>query len=436
MTIEEHERILSLIESEQLSEALDELERLEREQPGNVELQLVRATMCSHIGDDDHALGILESVLQQSPEHPVAQLMFAGALLRAGRETEARKVYEAVVALNSEPWSVEARKALSAFDTLSSGGERPKVAIVCGHGIDTFVRPIQEGLRERFEFRLYTVASLRDVKDAMEWADVCWFEWGEEVLVRASKQLSKTCAVVCRMHSYEVLGGFPSRINWNFVDHAVFVADHVRDIFDAMVEDEVDKSVIHIGIDTDKLTYRERRRSKQLAYLGYINHKKNLPLILQILSRLVSIDPEYTLHVGGTFQELRCRLYFDHMVRSLGLERNVVLSGWVEHVDHWLDDKDYILSTSVFESFGMSIAEGMAKGLKPVVHNWPGAKGLYPEEILFSSVDEAVEMITDERFHSAAYREFVEDHYSLQSKLQEFERLFSRLAERKQSMAA
>jgi hypothetical protein len=67
----------------------------------------------------------------------------------------------------------------------------------------------------------------------------------------------------------------------------------------------------------------------------------------------------------------------------------------------------------VHESFGYSIADAMAMGIKPVVHNFPFATRIWPEQILFNTIDEAVGMITSNVYNSKAYRNFVETHYSL-----------------------
>jgi glycosyltransferase involved in cell wall biosynthesis len=181
--------------------------------------------------------------------------------------------------------------------------------------------------------------------------------------------------------------------------------------------------VLHNGIDLSKFRFRARSKSTSLAFLGFVNYRKNPAFLLQILARLVKLDPAYTLYVGGTFQDLRFKIYFDHMVRSLGLTDNIVFDGWIDDVEAWLEDKDYILSTSIFESFGMSIAQGMSKGLKPIVHNWPGASGIYPSEMLFDTLDEAIEMIVTDDIQSASYREFIVRNYSLDKQLMKMDGL-------------
>lgn len=414
MTIEQHQQILELVEQGEIDAALDQLDNLDDDDKRSSEAMLTRASIQVQKAEFDNALETLRTVVTDSPDNPVALLMMAGTLLHCDRVNEAKKIYSVIARIGEEPWLSEAQRGLT---KIADRGNRSRIAIVCGKGMDTFIRPIQNGLADRFDFRLFTVASLRDVKEAMEWADICWFEWCDEILVRASNQLDKTCAVVCRLHSYEVFEKTPARVNWAFVDEVVFVAEHVREIFNATVDAQVSNTLIHNGVDVSRLKYSDRSPSKDIAFLGFVNHKKNPSLLLQIIAKLVAIDPDFRLHIGGTFQELRYKIYFDHMIRTLGIQDNVVEYGWIEDVDDWLEDKGYIVSCSVFESFGLSIVEGMAKGIKPIVHHWPGAASLYPTEILFGTVDEAVEMIVSDEYRSSAYRSFVEDHYGLTGQL-------------------
>ena len=111
------------------------------------------------------------------------------------------------------------------------------------------------------------------------------------------------------------------------------------------------------------------------------------------------------------------RLYWQYMVHAMNLDDHVHLDGWQSDISAWLEDKHYLLSTSIHESFGYAIAESMARGLKPVVHNFPFAGEIWAEEMLFNTVDEAVAMITSSEYDSALYRAFIEGHYSLEKQM-------------------
>jgi len=82
-----------------------------------------------------------------------------------------------------------------------------------------------------------------------------------------------------------------------------------------------------------------------------------------------------------------------------------------------LSDKCYIASTSVIESQGMGILEGMACGLKPVVHNFPGSEEIFGSEFLFNTTEEFCGRILSAEYEPRRYRLFVEERYSLQTQL-------------------
>ena len=298
--------------------------------------------------------------------------------------------------------------------------DKLKIAIVCGPD-RKFITDIEHGLREKghavHPCYLDEKIDLQRIQRAMDWADVTWFEWCDKILVQASQKLRRTSKVVCRLHSYEVFTTMPALVQWDFVDRLVFVAPHIEEIFYRSVDAEVAFRVIPNGVDLNTFSFRDREPSFELAYVGYINHKKNPALLLQCMSELVRQNDRYVLHVAGEFQELRYQLYFEKMIPALGLDDNVVFHGWVDDLDSWLDDKSHLISTSVLESFGMSIAEAMAKGIKPLIHNWVGAEEVYPEHLLFNTPAEFVDLVTEMGYDSFSYRQHIAENYSLDSQL-------------------
>jgi len=72
--------------------------------------------------------------------------------------------------------------------------------------------------------------------------------------------------------------------------------------------------------------------------------------------------------------DVRTMLYMEHMIAEMGLQDNFQFEPWQDDVNAWLEDKDYYISPSILETYGMSIVEAMAKGIKPVIHNFYGDK--------------------------------------------------------------
>ena len=109
----------------------------------------------------------------------------------------------------------------------------------------------------------------------------------------------------------------------------------------------------------------------------------------------------------------------------MGLEENIHLDGWIENqnINAWLDDKQYIVCTSIHEGHPVSIMEAMACGLKPLIHNYVGARESYPDKYLWNTIPDFVEMATEKNYDSVEYRNFIQTNYSLNKQTESIDRV-------------
>jgi len=260
--------------------------------------------------------------------------------------------------------------------------------LICVGTDDKFVMPIADHLGIDNEVQVFRGGTVQDLFELMKWCDVAWFEWCNDMIVQASR-LPKVCKMVCRLHRYEAYSDLPNKVQWDYVDNLILVSDSMLELVKARFpniscEINVIGNPLHIP-EVDN----HPKSNTDIACVGYLNSRKNIGLALQIMSALPKC---YTLHVAGSWQDPMLLDYTEYMIKEMDI--NVLFYGFLDNISGFLEDKGVLLSTSQHESFGYHIFEAMARNIKPVVHNFLGAKQLYPEHCLYNTVAEAVDKIT------------------------------------------
>ena len=296
-----------------------------------------------------------------------------------------------------------------------------------------FMEDIVLALDKDHDVLCFKGGSSTEMLALLNWCDVAWVDWCDQLLI-AITQLPKTKPIIARLHSYEVFSDMPKQVNWSKVDHLVFVNDIVQERFKQLVKDcPSPQSIIYNGVNLDKFQIPpDKEYGKKVAYVGEINYKKNPILALQCFREIHRHDIGYSFHVAGVFEDPRIKMYWDYFVERHGLP--VVEDGYVEDMPAWYADKDYILSSSIFESFQYAVAEGMACGLLPLIHQWPGADDIYNPATTFCTPDECVKLLrayeTEKRDKlSSLMRDYVVKRYGLPDQLAQIEQLLQGVAE-------
>jgi Flp pilus assembly protein TadD len=305
--------------------------------------------------------------------------------------------------------------------------KRPKIAFFCGGDGMTFLNKIIEFTKQRFKVRVFEGQTEDELYELMKWSDISWFEWCTNLAAAASKR-PKVCKNIIRLHRYEAYERWPQEVSWNNIDTLITVGNEVtkRTLLSKVPSLENYTSLVAVpnGVDLGKFKLIDRRRGKNIAFLANLRMVKNPAFILQCMQKLHYIDSEYRLFFAGKFQDLVLEQYLRHMVQVLGLGDVVFFDGWQVDVNSWLQDKHYIASTSICEGHPVGLLEGMACGLKPVIHNFPGAEAAFPPEFLFNISEEFCEQILSDRYEPQKYHKFVEEKYSLKSQLSRINEIF------------
>lgn len=420
-------------------------------QPDNAALHNDLAVVHMNKKEFMRALQSFERALELNPDFSKArenamQLILENRLFAKGKRLLQFNAKHPQVSdaskLDIKKWEESLEKSSSGSEAGQHVKEGVHVAVACSHGRvkgkriaffasqPTFLKEIVARLSHENETRMFSGQSIPEMKKLMEWSDVAWFEWCDQLIIEATK-LPKSCKIVCRLHSYEAFTDMPSKVDWGKVDHLIFVNRSVKEIVERQVQTDTPATIIHNGVDITKYDIPPSKRyGKKIASVGYINYKKNPALLLYCFKKIHAYDPEYTLHIAGQHQDPRIQVYFEHFLRENPLE--VHYHGWVEDMPTWYADKDFVISTSLFESFHYSVAEGMASGLMPLIHNWYGAKDIYPDDFLFNDSDECLNLLkrleTDDRHKLARKnRQFIVERYNQDDKYKQIATLLGRI---------
>lgn len=292
-----------------------------------------------------------------------------------------------------------------------------KIVFFVKKGMDNFLSDIIEKLSEEFNVLKLIVTDYSQIDLGMQWGDICWFEWCDELLVYGSKvQMSRGKKIICRLHRYEAFTDYLKNVNWDRVDKVIFVSEHIRDIVIQKVNLPNDRGeIIYNGINLNTFKYFKRDKGFNLAWIGYLNLRKNPMLVIQYLNELVKKDKRYNLSIAGTFQDETLSYYLKDIIERLNLNENITFDGFIPNnkLEEWLKDKHYIITGSIAEGHPVGVMEAMATGIKPIIHYFPGCEKFYPSKYTYKELDEFVKRIDEDDYNSEEYREFIRENFSL-----------------------
>lgn len=256
-------------------------------------------------------------------------------------------------------------------------------------------------------------------------SDVVWFDFADNNCISATTEDAeglKDKKVIVRIHALEAYYGFYHQVNWDVVDHLVFVSDKVRNLCQHNYPDTLQIHTIHNGIDLDKYTFKERKPGTNIAYVGNIVDWKGVIHFLYFFSELRRINPDYKMHYVGLDRiSGRNKEFWDLMKAKIG---NVFQYEEVGDVNKWLDDMDinYVVQPSASESFSMIMGEAMAKGIKSITNCWLGVEEMWPPEMTYHDFTSFKE-IMDSPYESEKYRKWVADRFDFKNTTAELEKL-------------
>jgi glycosyltransferase involved in cell wall biosynthesis len=282
--------------------------------------------------------------------------------------------------------------------------------------------------------------------ELVEWADVVWFDTCDNNLLSATNPsqalrdewlVERRKTIPWDIHEYtgkkiivrpidiEVWQGHHAYDNmWNAVDDVIFLAPHIQQIMmaDSRPQQGAFKQhVIPCGVNLDRWTYKDRSDGFKIGVVAERWVSKGVDYVIQIAMRLREIDERYRVYWLGKNNDYHweheyLRDIIGHLDLPITLEED-----YVDNLNEWWEDKNYVLHASHKETYAYAVAEAMAKGIKPIFHRYYGADATWPG-LTWTSIDEAIDLITEQRYDSVSYRQYLIDHHlDLESMMQSFE---------------
>ena len=279
----------------------------------------------------------------------------------------------------------------------------------------TAVQGVSEGPGAPAYFSRFVIDHLLDlghevvisngVTAALATADVVWSEWCNELAyVVAEMHVCKK--FIIRMRGYDVWTPL-DKMPWKNVHALVYESPFIQDLAAEQFAIPANTCVIPSGIDLSAINYQRRDWPTKpvLALVARTTADKGYQLAFEYARQ----RPDIEMHVTTALGESNPRLY-----RYLQHTKpvNVQIHGTVDTCA-WLNEikATHLLSCSIWETLGYTIAEGMAVGCKPLIHDGPGLARNWPAEFLwrsFADLDKLVNGI----FGEDSYREYVEKNLS------------------------
>ena len=318
---------------------------------------------------------------------------------------------------------------------------KKKLLIIAAANNFHFIRDIAEMLQNDFEVELfeYKANSLseREMWSKIFFASVVWLEWADTIpihILKGFRSFNLTRKkIIVRLHRYELFTPRTLKLiqevtdsgAYKNIDKLVFVSEAVRQIGISKFPWMKNSVVIPNLFDHTKFPFHNRDKGYNLLFLGRISYVKNLPLCLTMFHELLKLDSNYKLHIVGNISDPELIYYAENFIAKTKLDDNIVWRGHVPHekIPALMADMHYIICSSIFESQGMGIIEGMASGLKPVIFDFPGAEQFYPEKWRWTDRTDFIGNILSPDYDPQEYHDYVVKNYSIEQNVWRYKEL-------------
>lgn len=213
----------------------------------------------------------------------------------------------------------------------------------------------------------------------------------------------------------------------NFVDQWICIAPHMEKKLREEASYDVGKLIcIRPGVNVDRFPRKTAVTDGfQIGMvLGdmwwYKNHMAGLDIFTSVFKR----DSRYRLHIRGQHEPGEFNpVMFNHYLKSRGISEAVTLYNRLEDVNSFYDGIDILLHPGMKEAYCYAVGEAMAKGIRPVINEFYGARDIWRHEDLYKTHEEAVQKILHPPVDYIDPRLYIEQTHNMKSMLAAFDRI-------------
>lgn len=263
-------------------------------------------------------------------------------------------------------------------------------------------------------------------------ADIIFFYQADNVLVKAANERwDHKGKIFAQCVDIEVWAGQATAVKWDYVDGVFFMAPHIKQYVLSRINVAPPQvGLIRPGIDLDKFNLRPSIKFEEpIRRIAYVVGEKRIwdvkrfdTALKMLYDLLHSTDKLWQLHVLGSYSShAQYNDYCEHLIDDLQIRDFIVWSSPVEDVSKWLDDKHYFFLDSTKEAFSYATAEAMAKGIKPVLGDWRGARDTWGYYVNKSYGEMLNKFKDEDDYKPEEYREYVDKHYNQKRYFQELD---------------
>jgi len=470
-----YQRGLELAEAGQYQEGWDCLSEHLRAAPQDVQALNDGGVILHCLGRTEEAIGLLTKARQLEAGNAQIVWNLVETYLGGGRATEAARLFDEMERTGTLGIDVLNRTATLLLDQGNKGqalevllgsyrlwpqqellqpvldvirAKRPKVAFFRrGEGEDGVLADICEFVRQRFQTEFYAGRNPHGIAELMRWSDIAWFDGGGEMAVAACESAGLPDGkesvwepdaadggvprpkIIISVRRSDVQDRWAKAVPWENVDVLAQIGScAVEETLLSQVPDLRHRTrlvVVPNGVNLRRYPLRRRDRGRNLACLDCLTMEANPGFLVQCMQKLHYLDAGYRLFFAGRFENATLEQYVRHMVRTLALTEVISFEPNPGDLNSWLSDKHFIVAAGIGENQVETLLAGMACGLKPIVHNFPGADQLLPPQYLFNIAEQFCEQVLSQDYQPALYRRFVEEHYPVEQQLKRVDEILA-----------